>query len=841
MVVGIVTGVLVTGSPAFATEVATVHGTVTFAGNPVVAAEVAVYPVGATAGAVANGSTDQDGRYSISVPLGTWDIVFTPAEPLTPVTKTNVVITGDHPLDVALIQAGVSDVSGRLVDHLGTPIPGLNFQVYGDTGGYGVTTDADGRFTLTARNGAYALSIYNYYNYRPNIDIPYYFGLNTAPNTFVIDGDINLGNIALPKPVHVTIGVLDPDNLPVPNTDVYLNGEFHIQPGFATILGIPITSGLGSATGRRTGTDGSSTYLVTWPANPVPVTVSPPPGNHLLIATTPPIDLSADTDLLVAYQANGSAVTLIGLGDRYSTATSTELTVAAPGVLANDHAPSGTILSATLSQPPAHGALTFNADGSFRYAPDSGFTGTDQFTYRAGASGYQTAPVTVTIHVTPPPAPTITAVAPDHGPVAGGTTVTITGSHFATATAVAFGSTAATTFTIVDDTTITATAPAGSAGDVDVHVTGPGGISAQTDADQYTYDPPAPAVTAISPAGGPGTGGTVVTITGTNLTGATSVTFGGSAATQVTVVSDTVLTAAAPPGTGIVHVTVTTPSGTSATGSADQFTYHTGADLSTTLNASANPVALGDAYTETVVVTNHGPNAATQATTSVAFTGPPVTILAATSSQGTCTITEASVDCSFASLPNGATATVIVTVEPAAVGTVTASATTGAHEPDPAPANTNAVATVTVDNAHGCTMIGTSGSDTINGTGGKDVICALAGNDHVHGGGGDDVIYGGSGADVLDGDNGNDTIYAGDGGSALMGGNGDDILNGGSGNDTIYGDNGNDVINAGDGADTVYGGNGNDTIDAGDGTDATDGGNGADTCTHTEHPTSCTG
>ena len=64
-----------------------------------------------------------------------------------------------------------------------------------------------------------------------------------------------------------------------------------------------------------------------------------------------------------------------------------------------------------------------------------------------------------------------------------------------------------------------------------------------------------------------------MTITGTGFTGATAVDFGTTPATDVTVVSDTTITADSPAGTGTVDVTVTTPAGASATSPADQFTY----------------------------------------------------------------------------------------------------------------------------------------------------------------------------------------------------------------------------------------------------------------------------
>jgi hypothetical protein len=82
-------------------------------------------------------------------------------------------------------------------------------------------------------------------------------------------------------------------------------------------------------------------------------------------------------------------------------------------------------------------------------------------------------------------------------------------------------------------------------------------------------------VTSINPNSGLTTGGTPVAITGTGFTGATAVKFGSTAATSFTVNSATSITATSPAGTGTVDVTVTTSFGTSATSSADQFTYVT--------------------------------------------------------------------------------------------------------------------------------------------------------------------------------------------------------------------------------------------------------------------------
>ena len=65
-----------------------------------------------------------------------------------------------------------------------------------------------------------------------------------------------------------------------------------------------------------------------------------------------------------------------------------------------------------------------------------------------------------------------------------------------------------------------------------------------------------------------------MTITGTDLAGATAVDVGSAPATSVTVDSGTQITAISPGRRGrTVDVTVTTPGGTSATSAADQFTY----------------------------------------------------------------------------------------------------------------------------------------------------------------------------------------------------------------------------------------------------------------------------
>ena len=105
----------------------------------------------------------------------------------------------------------------------------------------------------------------------------------------------------------------------------------------------------------------------------------------------------------------------------------------------------------------------------------------------------------------------------------------------------------------------------------------PGGQSPVSAGDKFTYQAPVvpvPAVAGVSPSSGPTTGGTSVTITGTDLSGASGVSFGGVAATGVSVVNGSTVTAVSPAGSaGTVDVRVTTPGGQSPVSAGDKFTY----------------------------------------------------------------------------------------------------------------------------------------------------------------------------------------------------------------------------------------------------------------------------
>jgi len=219
-------------------------------------------------------------------------------------------------------------------------------------------------------------------------------------------------------------------------------------------------------------------------------------------------------------------------------------------------------------------------------------TGTWTFTVEAENAAQGTiGPSTTISNATP----TVGYVTPDAGPTGGGNTVTIYGTGFTTDSTVEIGSTEAIPMTLVSPSEITATVPAASAsGTVPLTVTTDAGTSAGSD---YTYG--GPAVSGVSPDAGPAAGGNTVTITGTGFSSDSTVEFGSSAASDVNVISSTTITAMAPAQSAgpPVDVTVTTPAGTSATSSADWYTY--GVPSVSKVDPDAGPTAGGNTVTIT--------------------------------------------------------------------------------------------------------------------------------------------------------------------------------------------------------------------------------------------------
>jgi len=175
------------------------------------------------------------------------------------------------------------------------------------------------------------------------------------------------------------------------------------------------------------------------------------------------------------------------------------------------------------------------------------------------------------------PAPVVSGIAPTSGPSDTNIPVTITGTGFTGASAVSFGTTPASGYTVVDDSRIDATSPKLAGGVYDVTVTTPAGVTAAVPVSVFTSVAPV-TVIGITPAEADPAGGLLVTITGTGFTTATSVLFGDAVSNLDgffdSIDSDTQISVAVPPhDEGVVDVRVVTPDATSPASAGDKFTY----------------------------------------------------------------------------------------------------------------------------------------------------------------------------------------------------------------------------------------------------------------------------
>ncbi len=108
-------------------------------------------------------------------------------------------------------------------------------------------------------------------------------------------------------------------------------------------------------------------------------------------------------DITIQYQID---LPPVAIDDIYTTTTDVLLTVASPGVLANDIDTDSDLLTAVKVTDPAHGTLSLNSNGSFTYTPTNGFSGSDSFTYKANdgtlGSNIATVSLQITAGGTPP-------------------------------------------------------------------------------------------------------------------------------------------------------------------------------------------------------------------------------------------------------------------------------------------------------------------------------------------------------------------------------------------------------------------------------------------------------
>ena len=147
----------------------------------------------------------------------------------------------------------------------------------------------------------------------------------------------------------------------------------------------------------------------------------------------------------------------------------------------------------------------------------------------------------------------LSAAVPARLDVGGGSVVTLVGEGLTTASAVTVNGVAATDLVVVDDRTVTFRAPAGALGGATIELTRADLSNAATTS---SYVQPV-TIGAVTPSVGPAAGGTPVTIAGRGFLAGAVVSFGGIAAVDVVIVSDTSITATTPAGAaGLVDVTL---------------------------------------------------------------------------------------------------------------------------------------------------------------------------------------------------------------------------------------------------------------------------------------------
>jgi acid phosphatase len=130
--------------------------------------------------------------------------------------------------------------------------------------------------------------------------------------------------------------------------------------------------------------------------------------------------------------------------------------------------------------------------------------------------------------------------------------------------------------------------------------THPGAAATATNMSEFFTTTPntAPLISSVSPTSGPASGGTTVTISGTGFAVGATVSFGGTAATNVNVVGSTTITAVTPAhASGAVNVVVTNPGGQNAT-STNGYSYATApAPTVSGVNPTSGPTAGGTSVT----------------------------------------------------------------------------------------------------------------------------------------------------------------------------------------------------------------------------------------------------
>lgn len=432
-----------------------------------------------------------------------------------------------------------------------------------------------------------------------------------------------------------TVGPIITGLLPTqgaPGSVVLVQGLNFVSGTTVTINGVPATTTYNSAKQLTVIVPMSATTGVVRATNPNGMAVSP--TNFTVVSgVLPTITSFAPTTNVIA----GTAITLTGTNftgatlvrfnnvnaASFTVNSATSITATVPaGALSGKlyvATPAGMAQSAgslTIIQPPTVSSLTPAAGSpgsvvllggsNLTNATNVQFNGVSAAGYTVNSSsqiaavvpaGAATGKISVTtiagtgistanFTITSAPAPTISNLSP--GSALRGATVVVTGTNFTGVTSVKLGTVAVTSYTVNSPTQVTFTVPA-SAVSGRLYVTAAGGMAQSPGSFSVII---APSISSFTPASG--RVGTIVSVYGTNFTGATSVTFGTTTTTSFTLVSPTRINVSVPVGATTGPIKVTNAAGTAT--SAATFTV-TGPRLAPR-EPSAEPADLAglDAY-----------------------------------------------------------------------------------------------------------------------------------------------------------------------------------------------------------------------------------------------------
>lgn len=169
---------------------------------------------------VASATSIATGAYTMSVPLGTYNLIITPPPEsgFSPTTISNIEVTKDTIIDIVLVPAETFTFSGLVVDRDGNPVSNVNVYVYSAAISKSSSTNEQGFYSMQIPPDSYSLSLYNYWSYIPNV--PQYFSLYKT-TTLNITQDTEVTFTLQNR--YFSGKVVDPYGNPVADVSIYVN------------------------------------------------------------------------------------------------------------------------------------------------------------------------------------------------------------------------------------------------------------------------------------------------------------------------------------------------------------------------------------------------------------------------------------------------------------------------------------------------------------------------------------------------------------------------------------------------------------------------------------------